>query len=1700
MVSPGEPTVAEQHASSPASTGGAGVFFEQHVGAYWLAQLLVGSIPPVFLDTVVAAVHFQTEHLKWRTDDFLIVCRRADGTARKLPGQVKRSFTVSVADEDCVKAIGDFWADFNASDRFSPSLDRLLLVTLRGTNVLLQDFVGLLDCARAARDGLEFEQRLAIDGFISKKAVKYCGELRKIVGDIQKRPMTGADLWPFLRVLHLVSLDLDSATGQTEAHVKSLLAHTVREGDAVAAADTSWNELLAVAGTAMKEARSFNKVDLPEVLRNRHDAVGTNDHRVLRTLKEHADVVLDGVRATIGGDFHLQRVALVHEVLAKLESVRVVIISGPAGSGKSVVAKDAAELMRQDHFTFAFRVEEFAQPHFSATLAAAQVPVNAKTLGAILAAQDRKVVLVESVERLLERTTREAFGDLMRLVTSDGGMRIILTCRDYSVEQVRASFLQPARIKCDIVRVPTLDDMELAQIEDALPALRFPLQNPALRDVLRNPFFLDKALEITWSAEKPVPQSEREFRSLFWREIVRADHRVPAGMGRRREGTLEEIAVRRARALSAFIVCNALDPEVVESLRRDSLINSQDSNPQLVATAHDVLEDWAILQWLEEQQLTADASFAILPAVIGTHPALRRCYRRWVAELIERDGPAADRLFREATSGVVISPQFRDDTLVSFLRAPSSPEFLARIEAQLLANGRALLKRIIHLLRVACVKAPDWAGGAPAYGSTFNVPDGAAWSTVLSFVHRDVANFALSEHGLLLGLIEDAIRGVSWFVPDVQGADFIAGIAHFLLAAFNDYSEGEPRKRVLKVLARIPKADPIRFEKALWGDAGDATEAEQHDYIADDFRQLIFMGTDGMAAARDVPDVVVSVGTEYLLANEKDIRDRYSRFEMDLGMRFGIKEGLDMESFPASALRGPWLHLLRYHRAKGLDFVIGALNHSADWYAHPRVPFSLEPPSEVEVVFADGSTRKQWANPRLWGLYRNMSVGPHVLKSLLMALEKWLLELASNDIESLDTVLVEILRRSESAALAAVVASVATAYPHGAGESLLVLLSAPAYLSMDHSRKNQEASHAAFSATLSTSWADHEPYELERNEGNGLPHRGEHLETAILKLQFGPLGVRVQGILDRHLQSLPPKGERDESALIWQLAINRMDLRQYAVSEKLAPQVAPSEEEEPAKPYVRLDPMPADPDIQAMVDANKDRLSAMNARHGLWLWGLRALQREHDKFDPSEWGLRLNEARAMGRDATYSDGSENGPGVVAAVCVRDHFEEMPLEQREWAVDLVCSEVLRGADRWAEGEGSHRLPTDADRASASVIALVLDGPLPEPQIARVRQAFAAALTHPSDEVRWRLIWSIDEAFWAKAAATAWRCVNAIATQAECLEKAFAADWKRQQRQQRQQRGSQEIVAEAATLVRSRFWQEGAIASDAYRSIDIAGRFGADASMRALAILGRVPNDPLAIAEFARAGITLLEWWNSDKSEPRRDRNYGIELKVSEHLQEFLMRTSAESAREVLVPMLDAAIEDHTDELQSIVQGLTAMQDRNANTPQYWLLWGLFADAAKGAKWVSRLDDRYGRGSDLLSALFLTSGWKSNVRHWTHLDGYVDRVHSLFEGLPPTSVVLDHYANFLYHIGERSLPEALVRVATSLQRGNARRMLAKTNTVFVLEVLLQRHVYGRPLELKRNSDIRSAVVALLDLLVEQGSSAAFRMRDDFVTPAA
>jgi hypothetical protein len=221
-----------------------------------------------------------------------------------------------------------------------------------------------------------------------------------------------------------------------------------------------------------------------------------------------------------------------------------------------------------------------------------------------------------------------------------------------------------------------------------------------------------------------------------------------------------------------------------------------------------------------------------------------------------------------------------------------------------------------------------------------------------------------------------------------------------------------------------------------------------------------------------------------------------------------------------------------------------------------------------------------------------------------------------------------------------------------------------------------------------------------------------------------------------------------------------------------------------------------------------------------------------------------------------------------------------------------------------------------------------------------------------------------------------------------------------------------------------------------------------------------------------------------------------------IENFVIRVDASTAAAILEPILDA-VDRHPREVSRIIEGIIAAEDRFPSKTNFWPVWQMFADRVKRALWLRHVDREHSEGAEVFSAIFLTRYWKEDIRHWQALsegvpNGHAHRVHDLFDALPPTSILLDNYVRFLYHIGETCLPDAFARIASRLQSGDAPEMLRQGNTVFMLESLLRRYVYSRPIELKSKASLRESVVYLLDTLVESGSSSAYRMRDDFVTP--
>ena len=1664
------PRMSRASAASPISSGGGGTFFEQHVDALFLALLLVRAPLPILKDCQVEEVHLQSEHLGWNTDDVLIVAARPDGVVRQLAIQVKRQFTISEKDEICKKAFGDFWADFRGAE-FDPANDRLALVTLLGTNVLLGGFNSLLDCARTAADAEDFRSRLGVNGFLSKTARGYATTLRKILEDVGGAAATDEDFWRFLCVLNVVSFDLNTASGQTEAWIKVLLAATANEGDPLAAAEASWRDLLELAGAGMPAAAGYRYADLPAALRSRHGPIDTRAAQVIRALSAHSDVTLDGIKTTIGLTAEIARDVLTGQVLQDLNENQVVVISAPAGYGKSALAKGCVRLLDQELYCLAFRAEEFSVSHIDQALQQAQVPLNGAELLGMLAGQCRKLVLVESIERLLEASVRDAFADLLNLAQKDRCLNLLLTCRDYSLETVSSALLSEAGLGFKVVEVPPLTDEELEQAVAAVPQLANALKHESLKRLLRSPYLLDKAAQMDWSETEGLPTDEREFRRRCWGEVIRRNAAAADGMPQRRERAFEEVALRRARELRPFVGVEDLDAGALEALRSDGLIVTSPEASFMAAPGHDVLEDWAIIQWLGQRWALHERAAGPLAEDVGGFPAIRRAYRKWLSERLRCETEAVTDFVLSAFRDPALPGYFRDDTLVCTLQSLSAREFLERHREALFANGGLVLVRVIHLLRVACKVPPQWLRDTAPVPSQMLVASGEAWAAVVELVLAGLDDLAPAHTPILLGLIEDFANSIDWREPEPTGFVEAAKIAFGLLGELDGYRMDDMRKRALKVIAKVPRGDAQAFR----GLVERAITDERRDLLADDASEILLGGIDGWNACRIFPGEIIRLAKAKLLLRTQDLdSDDWGRgSSLNVESCFGIHEHARFDFFPASAIRGVFPPLLRHHPQRAVDFIIDLLNHAGRWYGERRWPYDrLEPAGQIMIRVPDESNVTQWANPRLWNLYRGLSVGPYILQSALMTLEAWLLEISDLDGVDIEPWLLKIIKESNNVMATAVVASVCNAHPEKGGRAALAILSSRELIWMDRSRMVQERGQSAMLGIF-PSFGINQIYEDERKKSNALQHRGHDLEALAVKLQLmEERREAVFELIDRHRAALPPVEEQSEEHRLWRLALHRMDVRGYRPMEEpgAEPTVGPaSDAKERRERHIYFGPGEIEPDVKELVDLHAPVVAQQERDLSLLNWGNAAWEgRESPNLDIGDWAAYLARARACNGQPEPNDFARGGTGKIAAVCARDHWDEMSPEDQWWCVDKLIHEIEQECDSEDVMIRHARGAFPPDRQAAYVLPAVLDRDVSDAQGARIREAIAKALTHASEEVATYAAEGVGASSTGDLRSFSEGCVAAIAARGRLISKRLTEEREKPYREQVQ---AAEILREVLPTVRVAIIDQSCDPKTELDGLDLDDWPGRQAAETIMQVLGHQSASDLAIEFHRRIAQQTVEVWDKELENRERggSRDHRFEHECFQRIARFVLKLRGGQARDVCAPFL-TAVRKHPRDTTNFLKNLVIEEDRCVAESPFWELWQDFADAIVTAPWLDRIESHYGYGKELVGAIFLGGDWKENIRHWRRLEGQAHRIDALASRFQGSATALEAYCRFLHDIGETSLPKAFVIVANSLAAGEPLAMLSDQNTVFLLESLLRRYVYAEPQKLKSDATIR------------------------------
>lgn len=1673
-------------AVSPAATGGEGTIFEHKVGAVCLATLLTGG-QPFFLEAAsLREVHLQTGHQGRNTDDIALTAIARDGTVRKALIQVKRSLTVSGKNGEFSDTIKKAFEDFRQEGRFNPNHDIVGIITSSLAANHARALTNLLDCARASLDTADFLGRLALKGYLGKPTSKDFEVIKSILGMVDQAP-DDEGVWRFLRSLRITDIDLHQDNGLLETCVQSLLTATcMTPGDAA----ETWRQLRVIASDGTVRAQSFTRERLPEELQRRHSkATGYGDG--LTRLLDASEIVFDGVFSELSLGITVPRGELQAKLSETVENSHMVLITGNAGTGKSAAAKALFSTLRQDGIGLAFRATSLNGSHVDEALH--PYGINLKGISEQSAAHQRKILWIESVEQLWERPSSErmAFFYLLQKLASDDTWRIILTCREYSSDLVASGIFEKLRIRPEIVTVKNFTEQELQSVATALPNIAPLINNPKLKGVIGNAFNLKLATQLRWKPEEKQPAHLRDFREKVWSDVVCKIDEPANNMPMRRNRVAEEIALKRAKSLTPFVDVSSMDFDALFRLVSDDVISQKNPGSTQHAPAHDVFEDWALILYLQRKFCDEhEENLTQLVAQLETHPAMRRAYRKWLIETIDQSPEFEAKVIELFVQGAVAA-HWRDDTLAAILLSGVGNSFLQRNTDLLRANGAKLLRQAIHLLRVAGkVDIPLRKFGVDEDGD-ISLPKIRGWIGAAYAMYAAKDDFSIEDQSFVIGFIEDWI-GLTRYGPDFaypRGAEEIGKLILREIGRTPDsYKKEKRRKALFELLITLPLVAQKELGDML-NEALRQNDSRNTDHLILD---LGFCHFKGYALVRDMPAMAIRIAEEKLglnlpLENVINQLDRY--FPEEMSHAFGLNHRY-ADDGEASAYNGPFLRLLQYHPEQGLEFILRFVNRCCEAYAHPENRYQhIEPPGKIRFKFSGNAVLEQIANKRLWDAYRGFSSSPTLFKSALMALEHWLLKKCEETDFDLEGTLLRLLKESNNVAISAVAASLVTAHAERSGEASLVLVGVRDFIMVDITRSAEEKSpqfmFGSFRRGLERLMLD------ERKAASVLSHRSQSLRDVVRSLQIlEKFGARIDAILDAYKAELPPEENCGEIDIRWRIQLNNMDLRTH----KLA------RDQDGATYLVPGDHTPAVQDYVEKKKSNIERSSVLTGWLVHWTKAFEGkLENEPTIKDVSEW---LASTIALSPPETDADEEGHLTRMVgsakvfaAATCIRDRWNELNDSHREWCantvMDALDAKTQTGRRQFLDGG-----PLSGDTQAAYALIALVGKQLPSMAKNRLIPIVAQVITTDEHELQESAARGIATCLWNSDRDLALSCIHSMMTYSQEI-RLRKTEGRRAHRIVDNQGDSWfEFLAKARDRAKIKI-----ISKEHPGIAEILGKDWLLPEFRAFSVpmvlmVSDSFKDTFVQSAVSNLANALPEHWGRKRLSRRDEDDDLIEMHTKlmhqcvDIICHFVLQLSIDQIPAIMAK-LKTAIVQSPDEGADVVKWLVLYQDDKIPADGLWTAWQLIANEFSDTQ---PTEDHNG----LMRDLFLATNWQK-TRVWAPIHGQEHRIKNLFEKLPTSPESIEHYAYYLNTIGSPLLPDGLSCLAEKLRDENSFGLLTP-NAVFYLESILTR-LWGENDFLMRNTaDRRRMVLLLLDRLVSSGSSTAFRLRDDFVTPYA
>ncbi|MEX9781388.1 hypothetical protein AB7Y93_17030, partial [Providencia manganoxydans] len=813
--------------SNPFSTGGGGVNFETRIQASFAIALLTQSCVPCLSQTMRATeLKFQNKYDGSNTDDFVLVASDKSGSISKLYAQIKHEITIteSIGSDEKSSVFSEVmnsaWKDFK-SDSFDKKNDSITLITGPISKLDIVNTLPILEWAKYSSSASDFIKKSKTKGFTSEAKLNKLKILRTQLEHANGcKSITDNELWEFLRVFYLISFDLDAK----HSVVANLLCSLIQ-----CYSDESPSLVLSRVITCVQDfnqnAGTLTLENTPNELKELFQVKSKINFEVdFLKFQERGHHIYRGISNTIQG-VHVSRDEDLAKISEAFDESDFVFVTGARGAGKSGIVKDFISSKNKDIPIFYLRAEDLDRSHLNDIFSS--IGMNS-TLGQIegyFSLLPKKILVIESIEKVLELDHQDAFIDLLQFIRQQTGWTIIATGRDYAFQQLSFNFLQPNGIKFSSVNIGGFSEEQVLQVCEHVPELKTLISNDALEDILRIPFFIEIAVRaIGNGAQFQTGDTEIDFRKTVWSSVIAKEQDRKLGMPVKRRKTFIEIAIQRAKRMVFGISADEFDPEVISKLEEDNLIYRDQTN-STISLPHDVLEDWALEEFIEDQYQHNVNNLSSFLLAIGNEPAICRAFRLWLYRQLQFDGNIYEFVENILSSDEVES-FWKDETIAAILQHDTPEIFLELMKENLLKNDCALLIRFCFILRITCQRPNsrftdlltlDKKSGI--LQTLFLMPYGKGWGALIRFIYETKSDLSKSTLNHIIELINEWC-GVINIYDDFPAETRIVGLLSlWLLEPLKDtYRNEDSRKKILSVLLKVSPTIEGEFDHVMTQD------------------------------------------------------------------------------------------------------------------------------------------------------------------------------------------------------------------------------------------------------------------------------------------------------------------------------------------------------------------------------------------------------------------------------------------------------------------------------------------------------------------------------------------------------------------------------------------------------------------------------------------------------------------------------------------------------------------------------------------------------------------------------------------------------------------------------------------------------------------------------------------------------------------